>query len=306
MCIVAVKHFADVGWVGIKNRDRNYKPDISIKHSRKAGIERLLMKDNKTKYVEGLNEFGVAILSTGLSYRTSGGPKGDSLWKKIRDKTSYWDTDGNIIGKALLEKTVEKAMKVIIDSEVKGNTIVFSATDAYLIEGYFKNNETKTDYSHKVIKLDENKEGWDFKVRTNHVVSLDGNTVDPNNELEVKAIASSENRYKVTKKLVSKVEVFTDMIAAMSDQSHKDPQMSPMRITKKMGLNVNHTTGQIMCVPKKLTLHYRPIWCDTSAEFDKLNHKATKTKFEIVSSHELIAPLKEAVERLNFRSWYYK
>ena len=63
MCIVALKHFDDLGWVGVKNRDRNYKPSIMVKQSFSRGIERIYLYDEKTKYTEGMNENGVSILS---------------------------------------------------------------------------------------------------------------------------------------------------------------------------------------------------------------------------------------------------
>lgn len=31
MCIIVAKYFDKVGWVGVKNRDRNYVPEISFK-----------------------------------------------------------------------------------------------------------------------------------------------------------------------------------------------------------------------------------------------------------------------------------
>ena len=31
MCVVVAKYFDNVGWVGVKNRDRNYVPDLSFR-----------------------------------------------------------------------------------------------------------------------------------------------------------------------------------------------------------------------------------------------------------------------------------
>jgi len=54
MCIVALKYFTDGGWVGVKNRDRNYKPNIRIRQSFRDDVERLYIWDDKTKYTEGI------------------------------------------------------------------------------------------------------------------------------------------------------------------------------------------------------------------------------------------------------------
>ena len=31
MCVVIAKYFSGTGWVGVKNRDRNYVPDLSFR-----------------------------------------------------------------------------------------------------------------------------------------------------------------------------------------------------------------------------------------------------------------------------------
>ena len=63
MCIVIAKHFKDLGWVGVKNLDRSYKPEMSIKKSFRRDIERLLLWDEGTHWTEGVNEYGIAIIS---------------------------------------------------------------------------------------------------------------------------------------------------------------------------------------------------------------------------------------------------
>jgi len=64
MCVLACKYFKDVGWVGVKNRDRNYRPTIRVVQSFRGGTERLYIMDSKTKWTEGLNRDGIAIIST--------------------------------------------------------------------------------------------------------------------------------------------------------------------------------------------------------------------------------------------------
>ena len=49
------------------------------------------------------------------------------------------------------------------------------------------------------------------------------------------------------------------------------------------------TTGQIMCVPSDGTLHYRPIKSEVEYNVDKLNDESHKTKFEIISSKNLLS-----------------
>ena len=63
MCIVIGKYFPEHGWVGIKNRDRNYIPEISFKKKLTEGVEILYFWDDITQYCEGLNSSGVGVLS---------------------------------------------------------------------------------------------------------------------------------------------------------------------------------------------------------------------------------------------------
>jgi len=115
MCLIAVKYIPEQqSWVGVKNRDRVAKPVIRIRKSFRRGMERLYMWDDKTKYTEGINEFGVAILSAGMD--------------------SERDTiDGLAIRTALFEQTVEGAVQKIVDLKVRGRTFVFSKDIAWQV-----------------------------------------------------------------------------------------------------------------------------------------------------------------------------
>lgn len=66
MCIVIGKYFSGTGWVAIKNRDRNYIPEISFKKNTARGVEILYFWDDITQYCEGMNSAGVGILSASL------------------------------------------------------------------------------------------------------------------------------------------------------------------------------------------------------------------------------------------------
>jgi hypothetical protein len=50
MCVVVAKYFPDKGWIGVKNRDRNYIPEISFKRIQKSGTEIMLFWDDVTQY----------------------------------------------------------------------------------------------------------------------------------------------------------------------------------------------------------------------------------------------------------------
>ena len=66
MCVVVAKYFDNLGWVGVKNRDRNYIPEISLKSLQTDGTEIMLFWDDITQYCEGFNSGGGCILSASL------------------------------------------------------------------------------------------------------------------------------------------------------------------------------------------------------------------------------------------------
>ena len=51
MCVIAAKYLDDYGWVGIKNRDRNYFLVIDIKQDSREGVEALYIFDSVTSYM---------------------------------------------------------------------------------------------------------------------------------------------------------------------------------------------------------------------------------------------------------------
>ena len=100
MCVIAAKYFEKTGWVGVKNRDRNYKPTVHVRQSYRGGIERMYIWDEKTKYTEGLNEFGVSILSAAVATKKDEqeGFKNDEQDDVDRP---FFSPDGKKIRKAL-------------------------------------------------------------------------------------------------------------------------------------------------------------------------------------------------------------
>ncbi len=295
MCIAAVKYFKGVGWIGIKNRDRAYKPEIKIKQSHAKGIERLMIYDSKTHWSEGINSAGVAIISSATAVKEdeaeadigtdhAGNPRTQS-----NDLNGY-SNDGLIIRKALFGKTLDEVKDLCIELKLVGNTYVFNKDKCYLIEsGYheasIERHDSKFEYNIKTIDKDK------VSCRTNHGLDLDWNGYQFGSADDHRNIArkSSEIRYKKTIKALKKVKNPEDMLGAISDMSSdKDPQMNPIRTAKTHGSSILVTTGQIQIVPSENLLSYRPIWCTIAFDFDKIDSPKSKTYFEIVSKRNLI------------------
>lgn len=297
MCVIAAKHFRGVGWVGAKNRDRNYLPTVNIVQSNRTGTQRLYLDDEKTRYTEGLNEYGVSILSASLSIK-SDEKEGDKAVKNRR-ASNYMSPDGKDIRDALLSKTIKGALDLLIERELSGCTLVFDQKECYLLEGGFTvrkkdvDDDNPRDYIYKVEKVK------DYVVRSNHGILLPqlGYKKDTDDEHFKHARKSSEERLRVGREEVDKTTDPLELMNALSTTPNDDKFMNPIRTgdTKKEEMV---TTGQILLIPKEKTMHYRPIFSEVNFKYSKLNGPDSKTFFEIVSSKKLLG-FREFVDEQN-------
>lgn len=285
MCVVIAKHLPEHGWVIAKNRDRNYKPDISIKQSNRLGVQRLYMQDDKTRYTEGVNEHGVAILSASIMVKKDE-KEGAAAGSDDQSTRQFYSPDGVRIRTALLKRTVKGAIDELIKLQIPGNTIITDGKDCYILEGAYKDyhNPGKKSYVHKLKKLKKT----ESLVRTNHGVFLPwaGYQNNKDNKHEKLSRESSESRFKITERQMDGIEKPEDMFEVLSSRPEKDPQMNPVRIDERR--KAMRTTGQLLIIPKERTLHYRPIHSDiTLNNYNTLNGAKSKTYFEVMSSRKL-------------------
>ena len=292
MCVIAVKYFKDVGWVGSKNRDRNYLPEIKIVQSNRKGLQRLFIDDELTRYTEGLNEYGVSILSAALAVKDDE-KEADKVEPGQRDD-DFMSPDGKAIRNALIMKTPRAALKSLIEAELSGATIIFNEKECYLLESGFnvrKDDATPDNprkYIYETQRL-ENKVG-NFIVRTNHGELIPELGYQRNNGDKDKdeARKSSEFRRKYAMQSVKKVTDPAEMMNAIAiKEADKDPFLNPIRVgNPDKGDMV--TTGQLMLAPSEKTMHYRPLYSEVAVKYSTLNGPKAKTFFEIISSRDLI------------------
>lgn len=285
MCVVAAKHLPKIGWVLIKNRDRNYKPVIRIRKSFRNDMERIYIWDERTKYTEGINEHGVAIISASVAVKNDEkeGAKAVSKSKsskkmKIANRV-YYAPDGKRIRTALFEKNAVDAVKKLIELQISGNTIVADRDRCFLLEGAYTEDRQ---FVHKLIEVSKNK----VAVRTNHGILLPWTGYNKNNPDQKDSRRSTEVRYETVVKNLNSANTLDDVMKALSDTSNDDPQLNPLRLDLRR--KSMRTTGQIIVVPSENTLHYRPIWSEIIFDINKLNHFNQKTFFEVVSTRKLI------------------
>lgn len=309
MCVVAAKYFEDKGWVLIKNRDRKYKPIIRLRKSFRNEVERLYMWDDVTKYSEGINEFGVAVISSSVEVKEDES-EGKTIKSKTNDKDiakkdksvqtsprTYYNPDGLRIRKALFEKTVYNVTKKLIELEIPGNTIIADRKTCFILEAAFdKNAKGEDEYVYKVKEVPTDY----IVVRTNHGILLPWTGYSKDLDIHKDSRLSSDKRFEKVLKAVDKAKTPDEMLDACSDISDKNPQLNPVRIDTTK--NAMRTTGQIIIVPKEMTLYYRPIWCETLFDIDGLNKAEEKTFFEIISNRKLLK-LKDILEVHEFKDF---
>jgi len=286
MCVVAAKYFKDEGWVGVKNRDRNYPTKIHIVRSKRRKIERLFIDDDLSRYTEGLNEFGVGILSSTLAVksdekegkqaRASGSRRAEDDFKSI---------DGKKIRTALFAKTAEQAAKILVELKLVGATLIFDTNRCFVLEAAYnirkaeaerKDEEREFKHSLKEIKKS------DIVVRTNHGIDLrnTGYQFGPTKKAKEKRI-SSESRLKIALAGVKLAKEPRDMLVALSQEPNRNTFLNPIRRGNVMKKEMV-TTGQLLLITKTRTLGYVKIQSNVTFDAIKLNDTDTKTNFQLL------------------------
>ena len=285
MCVVIAKHLPEYGWVIAKNRDRNYKPVVSIKQSNRNGVQRLYMHDDKTRYTEGVNEYGVAILSASIMVKKDEKEGNAAAGSDDQSERTYYAPDGYRIRTALFKKTAKSALNTLISMQIPGNTLVADDNDCYILEGAFRDyHGPNKKYEYRFKKLKKT----DVAVRTNHGIDLPwaGYQDNRDNPHEKASRKSSLNRLRIVLKQMKSIKTPEDMFQVLSSRPEKDPQMNPIRLDDRR--RSMKTTGQLLVIPKERTLHYRPTYSEISLKnYNNINSGKNKTFFEVISSRKL-------------------
>jgi len=282
MCIVIGKYFEEHGWVAIKNRDRNYIPEISFKKKIQDGVEILYFWDDITQYCEGFNSAGVGILSASLMVLDD--EKEITTRKKVPSK------DGGKIKRALQYPNVKAVAMSLIKQKLPGNTLVFDQDTMILIEGaWTPGGYADGDYQYKIKELAKN----EYVVRTNHGIMLDwaGYQRDPEDEGQTMSRISSECRRLIAAKVTEAATTPEEILDNLTKDYTGDGQLNALRTTtekKKM-----RTTSQIMIVPKEKTMYVRPVQSHMSFNFWELNHPKQQTWVELLSNRVLYLNTKD-------------
>jgi len=112
MCVIV---YANINGQKIlaKNRDRIYDPNIQIHHTILKGVEVAYYMDEKTNWIEGINEYGICMVNSALKTRE------DEL-----DGNRDFRTDvGPVILNCLTKKTLDDAIRAFFKNEFRSKMI---------------------------------------------------------------------------------------------------------------------------------------------------------------------------------------
>jgi hypothetical protein len=275
MCVIVAKYFDNVGWVGVKNRDRNYVPDLSFRKKKNKNTEVLYFWDDITQYCEGMNDNGVCVLSASLMVLDDE--------KEITVRTKTPSKDGVKIQKALRLTNIKAVAMSLIKQKLPGCTIIFDRETCYLLEGaWAPGGYEDKDYKYKIEEIPHDQ----TVARTNHGVWLKWAGYQySSDDSETASAISSRSRLIIAEHIAKHAETPAQLIDWLTKKYVDNWQLNALRLTdeKKM----MRTTAQLMLVPKENTMFVRPIQSNITFNFWKLNGSDSKLWVELLSNRVL-------------------
>jgi len=276
MCVIVAKYFDNVGWVGVKNRDRNYVPDLSFRKKKNKNTETLYFWDDITQYCEGMNDNGICVLSASLMVLDDE--------KEITVRTKTPSKDGVKIQKALRLTDIKAVAMSLIKQKLPGCTLIFNRETCYLLEGaWAPGGYQDKDYKYVIEEIPHDQ----TVARTNHGLWLkwSGYQYGADDSESMSAI-SSRSRLLIAQHVVDHAQTPAQLIDWLTKKYVDNWQLNAMRLAdeKKM----MRTTAQLMLVPKDLTMFVRPIQSNIKFNFWKLNGaKDNKMWVELLTNRVL-------------------
>lgn len=236
-CVIVCKKIEvddDESYVLAKNRDRAYKPTLSIVHTVVNNMEVVYLKDNETNWCEGMNAAGICIVNSALQVESD--EDAEELLKAAR--TPSFTKDGEKIIKALTMNNVEDAVLFIKNFKggVHGHNFICDGDTLAIIE--------KTKKHDPIVSYVD---GLNTVVRTN--IGIGHASAGYQDGIGKQ---SSEERKKTAEEALEDVEDTAGILKALRVRVHeKTSQLNPRRETDTM-----FTSSQMLLNPKTLTVTF--------------------------------------------------
>lgn len=224
----------------LKNRDRNYEPQLKIVHEVRGGVEVAYVRDEVTGWVEGLNEFGIGVVNSALQVGR------DEAEKKIVQVKGRKSKDGPRILRLLESRTLDEAVESAQTYEggIKGHTLIADPEKTYSLE------MTRRHEAHVQV-LPEGK----IFVRTNHGLYYDdaGYTEGPD---YTSSIVRREKAQRALRQVEHPDDIpFILMEKRMKDREHPNNLVrdtEKMRTTSQLILNLTDRELVLYLIPGKV------------------------------------------------------
>jgi len=237
-CIVAVGTWGGSRCL-VKVRDRNYEPKLKAYHEIRNGVEVLYVKDEGTGWVEGLNEFGIGVVSSALSVQR------DENEKRLVKEVGKRGKDGVRILKVLEQKTLDDAVEQACSFKggISGHTFVSDPEQTKSVE-----STKKHDCITKTVRMDH------VHVRTNHGFSHeDAGYTDGDDYV------SSVYRRDRAQKILRGLEGPKDLAPAIYAQKREPGEMNSvirdtdnMRTSSQLVIDLTKKTAYLYLIPAKV------------------------------------------------------
>jgi hypothetical protein len=146
MCVIAYININNEK-ILVKNRDRLYKPIISVIHEIINNIEVVYIYDHITHWVEGMNEHGIGLVNSALMIKFDESEGSQNIVKNSGLKTI------NIISKPLLKDAITSTINYTAKSKkpLQGHTIIGNENEIFHIEAVDKQNTIVNKINDKIF-----------------------------------------------------------------------------------------------------------------------------------------------------------
>lgn len=313
MCLIFYTKLDDKVYLA-KNRDRYYITPIKLIRDTINDTEVLYVLDTKSGWLEGINEYGIAIINSvlpvaveenmnsnadnryPLSDKNEKNEKNEHYPSKIDKKgSSSSRIDGEIILKALSQVKLEATLSILLGCHCNNNTGLYGHT--ILTDGVTTLCIEATPKAKPIIKTISNR-----LVRTNHTIYLGMNKGGYNPKDNNVSYQSSIIRQRDARKQMMGLKHKDDILKYMMSINLDNSCNSVYRL----GKNCNHkfkygfaTTSQYLFDIDNLTIHlnidndksvYYGYYDLTKGTRNKIKYKLKKVKQPKIDDISLMIP----------------
>ena len=247
-CIVAVGQWGGKKCL-LKNRDRNYTPEVKLYHKLINGIEVVYMKDEVTGWCEGLNEHGIGIVNAALAVAADEKQGKAGKGKSTDAMSEATLRDGKRVLKALGCADLDEAVEVIKThlGGLRGHTFVANKDKTYSLEATWRGH----DYHQRVLP------GNRKHVRTNHgIYYQDAGYTEKDGENYLSSLARRDQAMKELRKIDDPDDIAPAIYGKrkpeLSDPLNMVKLTNGMRTTSQMVINLDDLKVNLYLIPSQI------------------------------------------------------